>query len=280
MYYVQRVPLLPSSPRARRRLRWIAAAAVLVAAGLAIAVAIPGHDAGKGTPTVDEGPAQVAITTRTRLTAADRRQIDATLDRFIPAGMERRDPALAWSLAGPEMRTDSSLADWRKGTSPIPYYQPKEKTFHDWQTIDVGPRYVIFNLLLHPLHPERIGTYVFSGQMVKPGKQWLVNRLYTIAIMNGPQYSTTHELGPADFAAPGAKGQGPPEAVKHNLGMLPIVLILALVLLVPLGVGLGVLVRARRWRRHVRTEARTSLPPLPSGYLRTSEERRDQAERH
>ena len=74
--------------------------------------------------------------------------------------------------------------------------------------------------------------------------------------------------------------QGAPETVKHNLGMLPIALILALVFLVPLGVGVGALVRARRWRRHVRTESRTSLPPLPSGYLRTTEERRDQAEKH
>lgn len=274
------MPVLPSSPRARRRLRWVGAAVVLVAAGLAIAAAIPEHKAGNGKPTGNEGPAQVAVTTKTRLTAADRRQIDALLDRFIPAGMERRNPALAWKLAGPEMKVSSTLAEWRHGTSPIPYYQAKETTFHNWQTIDVGPRYVIFNLLLHPLHPDRIGTYVFSGQVVRPGTQWLVNRLYTIAIMNSPQFSTTHEVGPADFAAPGGAGQGAPETVKHNLGMLPIVGILALVLLVPLGVGIGVLVRARRWRRHVRTEARTSLPPLPSGYLREDEERRDPAERH
>ena len=42
-------------------------------------------------------------------------------------------------------------------------------------------------------------------------------------------YRKTLAVEPADFAAPGAKGQGPPEAVKHNLGMLPIVLILAVV---------------------------------------------------
>lgn len=274
------MPLLPSSPRARRKLAWISAAAVLVAAGLAVAFLIPNHKTGQGNPTGNEGPAQVAITTSTRLTAADRRQIDAVLDRFIPAGMERRDPALAWRLAGPEMKVSSTLAQWRRGTSPIPYYQPKEKTFHGWSTIDAGPRYVIFNLLLHPLHPERVGTYVFSGEVVKPGQQWLVNRLYTIAIMNGPHFSTTHELGPADFAAPGAKGQGEPETVKHSLGILPIALILSLVILVPLAVVGGAFVRARRWRRRVRTDARTTLPPLPSGYLRESEERRDPAERH
>lgn len=274
------MPVLPSSPRARRKLAWLTTAAVLVAAGLAVAFLIPNHQAGAGKPAGNEGPAQVAITTSTKLSAADRRQIDAVLDRFIPAGMERRDPALAWKLAGPEMKVSSTLAQWQRGTSPIPYYQPKEKTFHAWTTIDAGPRYVIFNLLLHPLHPDRIGTYVFSGEVVKPDKQWLVNRLYTIAIMNGPRYSTTHELGPADFAAPGAKGQGTPESVKHTVGILPIVLILALVILVPLGVVVGAFVRGRRWRRRVRSDARTSLPPLPSGYLREAQEQRDPAEKH
>lgn len=254
--------------------------AALAVAGLAVALLIPEHKPGNAAPAGTEGPAQMAVTTKTALASADRTAIDAVLDRFIPAGMERRNPTLAWALAGPELKAATTLADWRRDNTPIPYYLPKEKTFHAWRTIDVGPRYVIFNLLLHPLHPDRIGTYVFSGEMVKPGGRWLVNRLYTIAVMNSPAFSTTHELGPADFAAPGAAGQGSPETVKHGFGILPIALLLALVIIVPVGVGIGALVRARRWRRHLRTEARTSLPPLPSGYLREAEERRDPAERH
>jgi len=252
-----------------------------VAAGLAVAFLIPSNGPGNAAPAGTEGPAQVADTIPAKpLTAADRRAIDAVLDAFIPAGMERHDPARAWALAGPEMKASSTLAEWRQGSSPIPAYEPRETTFHDWQTIDHGPRYVIFNLLLHPRHPDRVGTYVFSGEMVKPGRHWLVNRLYTIAVMNGPTLTGTRELGPADFAAPGAHGQGTPTAAKHRLGILLVAILLALAVLVPVGVGVGAIVRGRRWRRRVRAAERTNLPPLPSGYLRSSEDRREPVQRN
>jgi hypothetical protein len=275
------VSLLPASPRARRRLRWIAIVLALLAAGLAVAIVIPGHDAGVGAPAGTEGEAQVASTIApTRLSASDRKAIDAVLDAFIPAGMERRDPARAWGLAGPELKASATLADWRRGNSPVPAYQPRERTFHDWRTIDIGPRYVIFNLLLHPKHPDRVGTYVFSGEVVKSRGRWLLNRLYPIAIMNGPTLTGTRELGPADFAAPGAHGQGAPPAAKHGVGLVPVAILLGLILLAPLAVAVGATVRARRWRRRVRAADRTALPPLPSGYLRRDEERGEPVQRH
>ena len=132
---------------------------------------------------------------------ADRRAIDRTLDRFVPAGVARKSPATAWALAGPELKSGSTLAAWKAGNSPIPYYPVLEKTFHTWRTIDVGPRYVVFNLLVHAQPTSHLGSYVFSGEVVKQGDQWLVNRIYTIAIMN-PVTKKTHEVGPADFVAP------------------------------------------------------------------------------
>jgi hypothetical protein len=263
---------LPSSPRARRRLVLAAAAAAVLGAGLAVALLVPGKAPKTEGPTGPPVPAQVAETVRRTLGAADRRAIDATLDRFLPAGMERRDAATAWKLAGPELRSGSTLAQWRAGTSPIPYYLPRETTFHEWRTIEVGRRYVVFNLLLHSRHPRRIGSYVFSGQVVKQHGRWLVNRLYTIAIMNPPQYTTTHELGPADYASAGAHGHGSPDKpLLGHVGIAPALGILALVLLVPLSIGGVAVVRARRWRRHVRASDRRTLPPLPSGYLKGPE---------
>ena len=239
---------------------------------------MPGTKPSNPEPSGNEGPAQLAAATPTaHLTAADRRAIDETLDRFVPAGMERRDPARAWALAGPEMKSGSTLADWRAGSSPVPYYLPTETTFHDWQTIDVGPRYVIFNLLLHPRN-RSVGSYVFSGQVVKRGGRWLVNRLYTIAIMKPPTRSGLHEVGPADFAAPGGSAQSPPgKPLLGRIGIIPVVSILALIFLIPLGLGAVALLRARRWRRIVRANGRTALPPLPSRSFGTTEERREPA---
>jgi hypothetical protein len=243
---------------------------VLVAA---IALLVPSHTPPSASPRQNEGPAQLPAP-QARLTPDDQRAINATLDAFIPAGMERRDIVAAWALAGPEMKSGSSLASWRAGSTPIPYYLPREKTFHDWRTIDVGRRYVIFNLLLHPIR-RSTGLYVFSGQVVKRGRRWLVNRLYTIAIMKPPTRSGLHEVGPADFAAQGSQQVAPSKGLLGSIGIAPAVSVLALAFLLPLSLGVIALVRARRWRRRVRSSGRTELPPLPSGYLRPTEKPRE-----
>jgi hypothetical protein len=232
-----------------------------------IVVVIPNHKPTNGKPAGNEGPAQLAVATpQLKVSTADRHAIDAALDRFMPAGVARKSMATAWALAGPELKSGSTLAGWQRGNSPIPYYPLLEKTFHTWRTIDVGPRYVVFNLLVHPQPSSHLGSYVFSGEMVKQRNQWLVNRIYTIAIMN-PVTKKTHEVGPADFVAPPPSSQTPDTKSTIGIGIVPVVSILALILLIPLTFGVIALLRARRWKRMVRAGARTELPPLPSGYL-------------
>jgi hypothetical protein len=260
------MPRLPQSARARRRLvrsGLLGGVVVLVAV---LVVVVPNHKPPNPEPTGNEGPAQLAaVTPKLQVATADRRAINAVLDRFIPAGLTRSSPATAWALAGPELRAGSSLAQWRAGNSPVPYYPVLEKTFHTWQTIDVGPRYVVFNLLVHAKPASHLGSYVFSGQMVKRDNRWLVNRIYTIAIMN-PVTKKTHEIGPADFVAPPPTSQTPDTKKTISIGIVPVISILALILLIPVSFGVIALVRARRWRRQVRASSRTDLPPLPSGY--------------
>lgn len=237
---------------------------MLAALGL-IAILIPSEQAKNPQASPSKGPAQLAVAPRLRLSATDRHAIDITLDRFLPAGLTGKSPATAWALAGPELRSGSTLADWRAGTSPIPYYPVLETTFHGWRTIDVGPRYVIFNLLVHPKPGAQVPTTVFSGEVVKQGNRWLVNRLYTIATMN-PVTRTTREVGPADFAAPPPASQAPEGKPVRRVGIVPVLSILALILLLPLSFGGVALVRAWRWRARVRAAESTDLPPLPSGY--------------
>jgi hypothetical protein len=257
---------LPQSARARRRLRRGALLGGVLAAVVLVVVLIPSRQGANPKADGSEGPAQLAVATPSlRVSTADRHAIDATLDRFMPAGVARQSMVTAWALAGPELKTSSTLADWRAGNSPIPYYPVLEKTFHTWRTIEVGPRYVVFNLLVHAQPSSHLGSYVFSGQMVKRGDQWLVNRIYTIAVMN-PVTKKTHEIGPADFVAPPPTSRTPNNEPTIGIGILPVILILSLVLLIPLSFGVVALMRARRWRRMVRSSSRSELPPLPSGY--------------
>jgi hypothetical protein len=259
---------LPQSPRKRRRLKWSAVPVVLIVAGVCAAFVVGGHKASSGAVTVDEGPAQLASNTRAKLSRADKLAIDRVLNAFVPDAMERRDPATAWKLAGPEFRADSSLSAWEKGTTAVPKYPAIDRHFHNkWDIIDVEPGSVIFNLALHPRRGAAEPPTVFSGQVVKQHGRWLVNRMYPISL----EYKvtrTTHEIGPADFGAGAVYHPPPPDKARWGgLGIVPIVAILALVLLIPATLGGIAIVRARRWRRHVR-QNQTTLPPLPSTYRR------------
>jgi hypothetical protein len=260
---------LLESPRFRRRLRWALGLGLPLATILVVFLLVPSHGPTAAAPTGDEGPAQLASTApKVRLTPAVRRQIDAVLDRFLPAAVERKDEVAGWALAGPEMKDGSTLAGWRKGDTPVPYYQAREKTFHDWQAVDVGQGYVIFNLLVHPAKGSTLAPYVFSGEVVKEHERWLVNRLYTIAIMNKPtKHNPMPEIGPADFAAgasPGAKGT--PDSTEHSSRILPVLTLFVAIALVPLLLGGVALRRARRWRREVQSSGRQQIPSLPARY--------------
>lgn len=277
---MNRVIRIPESPRLRRRLTWVAIAGSLAAAGILVAVLIPGKSPSNGPTTGSRLPAQLAIDTHQKLSRADRREIDALLDRFIPAAVARRDLSAAWALAGPEMRSASSLSAFRAGNLPVPSYPANEKNYHHWRAIDVERGSVVLNVLVHPKNPQKLGTWVFSIEVVKPKSRWLVNRIYTIAVMNPPvrPSTVTHELGPADYAAPPPTSRtSTTSSPSSHSFLLPVVGIFAIVLLIPLALGAGALLRAHRWRRTVRDSGRTELPPLPSSYRGGAEKQKELA---
>jgi hypothetical protein len=272
---------IPESPRVRRRLKWVAIAGALAVAGILAGVLIPSKGPSNGAATgKNRPPAQLAVNTHQKLARADRRQIDGLLDRFIPAAVARENLDTAWALAGPEMRTASSLRDFRKGDLPVPAYPANEKNYHHWRAIDVERRSVVLNVLVHPKNPRKTGTWVFSIEVVKPKSRWLVNHIYTIAVMNPPvrPATVTHELGPADYLTPPPTSRTSTTATpsSHSF-LLPVIAIFAIVLLIPLGLGVAALFRARRWRKTVRASGRTELPPLPASYRRGGEEQKELA---
>jgi len=258
------VPRFIQSPRKRRRFLWIGLAVVAVSVAVGVILAIPSPKQENPNPTGAEGAADTVAQTTVKLTTADREQIDALLAKFVPAAVGRRSATLAWALAGPELKASSTLAQWKKGVSPVPSFPVREKSFTGWPTMDVEKDQVTLSLLVHPKTSQKdLGDYTFAVQAIKSHGHWLVNRLYTIAI-NHPVRNGKHEIGPADFAAP--QGASGPSQTKPRLGsswLVPIVGVLALALVTPLVIGSVVLVRARRRKR---AKAPEDMPRLPTGY--------------
>src|SRR5205085_787366 len=117
---LRRMAKLLQSPRMRRRVFWIGLAVAAAGTAGGLITLIPNTTPGNPAPVGNEGPAQTVAQTSTVLTAADRRAIDGLLAKFVPAAVERRSADEAWALAGPELKASTTLADWRKGNSPVP----------------------------------------------------------------------------------------------------------------------------------------------------------------
>jgi len=241
-------------------------------AGIALALQSPKQPS--SAPTKNAPPAQV-VHRATRVTAKERRAINATLGKFLNASLNRSSPATAWRLAGPEMKSGSTLREWRKGSSPVPYFPTRETSFAGWEAVDAGPNYVVFDhLLVHPKHGTQSTAWIFSGEVVKNRSHWLVNRLYTIAVMKKPTKTGMHQVGPQDYAAPSAaSGQGS-QTSGGTLGKQWLIVIAGLVglaLLFPLGFGVASTVRSRRRQKQAGHRDR-ALPPLPRS-LQTDQRR-------
>ena len=139
--------VIPSSPRARRRLFRLGIALTVAGTIAGIALSVHSPKQPNSAPPKNAPPAQ-HVARETRVTSKERREINATLDTFLGASLDRSSPATAWRLAGPELKSGSTLREWQAGTSPVPYFPTREKTFGSWETVDAGPSYVVFDHLL------------------------------------------------------------------------------------------------------------------------------------
>lgn len=108
-----------SSYRFRRRLLW--SATLLGALAVGVTVSIVFWNTG---PLKDEtfsgGVAQTYVAPATvTLTAADKAEIVLIAKRFVSKAVTRDDPAAAFELAGPNMRSGTTKANWESGEIPV-----------------------------------------------------------------------------------------------------------------------------------------------------------------
>jgi hypothetical protein len=261
--YVFTVRLLPESPKRRRRLRWLALGALVASSAAVTIVLLP-----KDRPIAEQAsnqPAQVAESRQAHLSTTDRVRINATVDRFLVAALDRRDPATAWALAGPDLRGSSTAADWAAGNMPLPRYPARGRHFRGWTQVDVGRNSVSFNLLVQPRASSKAGAMALSIQVVRRARSWAVNRAYPAATFTAVG-EKPRVVGPNDF---GALGRGEAATSKGTLSRKWFAVPVALFVLGLLGVALVVSRNWLRYRRARRAFAPTdakAMPSLPRSY--------------
>lgn len=149
-----------------------------------------------------------------RLSAADRRGINRTLDAFVPAAVRRDNSAAAYRLAAPALRVGTSRADWRHGDIPIYPYPAKGKHFHYWAFSYRSRREVGVELQLHSRYPTRVGPITFKVSLVPAHGRWLVSSFMPAAVF-APVGGPPKVRSQADF---GAGSMTDPVASRPRLG--------------------------------------------------------------
>ena len=201
-------------------------------------------------------PAQAAY----RLKPAERRAIDATLDRFVTSAVLRHDLAASYDLVTPAMRNGISRSAWAHGQTSVMAYPARGARFHGW-TVDLAqPGYVIADLILQPRRGAHVGPMIFTLELRRVHGRWLVGSFVPSASFAGS--GRTGSMKAFGDYGPLAVKNPKPRHVNRLYLIGPALLVLLIVAL-PVGIVL------RSWRRNRRAEREfgkplpRSLPPLP-----------------
>jgi hypothetical protein len=261
---------LLSSPRRRRRATRIAvllAVAGVAAVGITLIARLDGGNGGYVKDVWEPGkPVIVGNEKPVRLTPAARREINATLVRFVRAGVAKKDLAAAYELVTPAFRGGTTRAQWLRGNTPIyAYPAPTGPVANAWRLNysyrgDVGVA-----LMLSSRLRKTVGSVIFHIELKERRGRWLVDSFSPVAtftpIGEGPQ----HETGPADYAGAAADGNSAHDekAPLSPLWIIVPAIVLGLSLLVPVGFFVIGRVRERRAVRAYGSTLPKRLPPLP-----------------
>jgi hypothetical protein len=174
---------------------------------------------------------------------------------FLFDAVLRVDPAAAWDLVTPGLRTGTKRADWQSGNIPVVPYARESLRTAKWKLVYSYADAVGFDVGLIPKQGAAAQQARFTLELNEQTQgargHWLVSSWAPAATLEPPP--------PAGTAA-GPASPVPPTHQAH-LGVAWLVIplgILALVLLVPIGIG------TREWRRGVRAarvqRSRSAMP--------------------
>jgi hypothetical protein len=257
------VRLLPSSARKRRRLSVAAGVLALGVAVWGLSLLLPAP-AKKNAEANEKGFNKVVFREKeVPLRRADRREINRLLAAFIPAAVERKNPAAAYRLATPALRQSATPADWRRGEIPV-YPYPASKQY-DWTINFSLPRQLNVDLFVQPKKGADVGPIAFTVEFkrTRSDRPWRVESFFPTAMFpkveDGGQPVSQADLGPGNVKGTSQTGKA---RVSPLFFFVPPALLL-LVLLIPLVMFVhGKLREARSERIYALTPRRT-MPPLP-----------------
>jgi hypothetical protein len=191
-----------------------------------------------------------------QLTAAERAQINATMDSFVNHVVKRQNIDAGYNSVTPEFRLGMSRKEWDKGDLPGFPYPAAGKTFHGWVVTYRNGNELGIEIVLQPQKGSGVGAGSFPMTLKKINGRWLVDSIVPGAFF-APEGKKARVVGTNDFQAQGDGGSGGgigTQRVPADFAYVPFAIFGVIVLIL---VG-AALIGGFRWRK-----ARGGLPPLP-----------------
>jgi len=241
--------LLPASPRKRRRLARIGV--VLLAALLVVVLSAIFKRPTDNAPT--SAPAQGSVYVEDKpikLTPAMRREINATLNRFVPAAVLRRDPMEAYELSTPALREGATRKEWERGEIPV-YPASVQPPYSGWNLNYAIQGNVNFDLMLRTTKQEKeVSAISYNVDLKRMGNRWLVESFFPVAqfrrtsLENGTKVVASYDFVPLQYQGSSGTAEQGRKVFAYFLFGVP-----AVVLAFVLGIFGTQYVRNRRARR-------------------------------
>jgi hypothetical protein len=245
-----------SSPRRRRRLRWLAVLVVL-----APLVFLGVHYSSSGEPGGATGPevADLPEPKASPFTRAEQRAVRPVLKEFISEAVAREGVARSWDIAGPTLRQDTTREQWNRGEIPVEAYPAGKKGLGTWSFVNysytdtVGLEVVVF-----PKPGSGEAAITADVELVKRSGRWLVDYWLARPFRGGPgltdkqarkaERKVAKELATQRRLKLSERDFDSRSRASAIWWLIPIGL-LSLIVLVPLTLGIGAWYRDRKAAR-------------------------------
>jgi hypothetical protein len=134
-----------------------------------------------------------------------RREINRTLDRFVPAAVLRRAPMEAYELSTPALREGASRKEWERGEIPV-YPASVQAPYNGWNLNYSVKGNVNFDLMLKTTKQEKeISSISYNVDLKRMGNRWLVESFFPVAqfrrtsLENGTKVVASYDFVPLQY---------------------------------------------------------------------------------
>lgn len=194
------------------------------------------------------------------LTAADRQQINATVDTFVNHAVRRSNVGASYAVVTANMRGGMTLKQWSRGSLPV-YPYPARGQHHPWTVQYHQGNELGLEIILVPPRKSKQGQLLFTMTLKRIGGGWLVDDFQPAATFapegSAPKVTAQQDFMPAGQGEDGAAAE--PKRLSVDYVFIPFVFI-GLVLVAVAAWIVTSVVRDRRMAH----ASEGGLPPLPT----------------